>query len=141
MRDERDNAYKNIDRASEETRTVRTLLSEAENGKDGKQFEIDELRVNLDAEVNERQKLRGQIEKLKQMVESLTKRAEKQKSLETQVHMQTELIERQKQTIEELNKGKEQLIEINKELEKAMGKAPKVVRAKPTNKDGSSLRY
>ena len=77
IKNERDNAYKNIDRATNETKKVRNLLDEAENGQDGKQFEIDELRVNLETEVSERQKLYGEIKKLNQIVEKLTKRAEK----------------------------------------------------------------
>ena len=65
------------------------------------------MRVNLDSEVAERQKLCEEIKKLNEIVEKLTKRAEKKKNLETQVGMQTELIERQKETITELTKGKE----------------------------------
>ena len=51
--------------------------------------------------------------------------------------MQSELIDRQKQTIVELNKGKEQLIQINKELESKFEKES--VQSKPIFRDDTNV--
>ena len=55
--------------------------------------------------------------------------------------MQSELIERQKQTIEELTKAKQQLSQINEELQAKLEKHVKIHKVQQTNKHEGSLRY
>ena len=65
--------------------------------------------MQLNQQIMTNQNLLGQLE-------ASEKRVEKEKTLTTQVNMQAELLDRQKQTIAELIRAKEQLTLINDEL-------------------------